>query len=100
MCALVGLLLLLGMAPTITLWAARIRPPHFGSITGRDLFRRGDGSPVDTVSPVDEDGDEEPSRDIDPVQPRSPPRPGEPTESSPVSASPRRSRCRPRCGSH
>ena len=42
---LVGLLLLLGMAPTITLWVARIRPPHFGSITGRDLFRRGDGSP-------------------------------------------------------
>ena len=66
MCALVGLLLLLGMAPTITLWVARIRPPHFGSITGRDLFRRGDGSPVDTVSPVDEDGDDEPSRDTTP----------------------------------
>lgn len=66
MCALVGLLLLLGMAPTITLWVARIRPPHFGSITGRDLFRRNDGLPVDTVAPVDEDGDDEPSRDTTP----------------------------------
>ncbi|MCB0940329.1 MAG: type VII secretion integral membrane protein EccD [Mycobacterium sp.] len=66
MCTLVGLLLLLGMAPTITLWVARIRPPHFGSITGRDLFRRSDGSPVDTVSPVDDDGDDEPNRDTTP----------------------------------
>lgn len=66
MSTLVGLLLLLGLAPTITLWVARIRPPHFGSITGRDLFRRSDGLPVDTVSPVDEAGDDEPSRDTTP----------------------------------
>lgn len=52
---LVALLVLLTAAPTIALWSARIRPPHFGSITGRDLFRRGDGSPVDTVEPVSAD---------------------------------------------
>ena len=33
--------------------SARIRPPYFGSITGRDLFRRSAGLPVDAVSPVD-----------------------------------------------
>jgi len=54
MFALIGLLVLVTMAPTFALWAARIRPPHFGSITGRDLFRRGDGLPADTVTPVDE----------------------------------------------
>ena len=59
MCALIGLLLLLSLAPTFALWTARIRPPHFGSITGRDLFRRNDGLPADTVSPVDADADEE-----------------------------------------
>lgn len=60
MCTLVALLLLVTLAPTIALWAARIRPPHFGSITGRDLFRRSDGLPVDAVAPVEEDaGDEE-----------------------------------------
>ena len=67
--ALIALLLLLSLAPTFALWSARIRPPHFGSITGRDLFRRADGSPVDTVSPVetDEDGDgEEPNPDTTP----------------------------------
>lgn len=53
MCALVALLVVLTLAPTITLWTARIRPPHFGSITGRDLFRRSDGLPADTVSPVE-----------------------------------------------
>ena len=53
MCTLVGLLVLLTLAPTIALWAARIRPPHFGSITGRDLFCRRDGMPVDAVSPVE-----------------------------------------------
>ncbi|BBZ36624.1 ESX-2 secretion system protein eccD2 [Mycolicibacterium confluentis] len=58
MCALVALLLLLTLAPTIALWTARIRPPHFGSITGRDLFRRSDGLPVDAVAPV-EDADED-----------------------------------------
>ncbi len=55
MCTLVALLLLLTLAPTFALWAARIRPPHFGSITGRDLFRRDDGLPVDAVAPVDDD---------------------------------------------
>lgn len=58
MCALVALLLLLTLAPTIALWASRIRPPHFGSITGRDLFRRSDGLPIDAVAPVD-DADEQ-----------------------------------------
>ncbi|TGD84494.1 type VII secretion integral membrane protein EccD [Mycolicibacterium sp. CH28] len=66
MCTLVGLLLLLTLAPTFALWAARIRPPHFGSITGRDLFRRSDGLPVDTVSPVDEDAEDEPNPDTTP----------------------------------
>ena len=55
MCTLVALLLLLTLAPTIALWSARIRPPYFGSVTGRDLFRRSDGLPVDAVTPVDED---------------------------------------------
>ena len=54
MSALVALLFLLTMAPTIALWVARIRPPYFGSITGRDLFRRSAGLPADAVSPVDE----------------------------------------------
>jgi len=49
------LLILVTLAPTLALWTARIRPPHFGSITGRDLFRRGDGMPVDAVAPVEDD---------------------------------------------
>ncbi|MEI7743495.1 MAG: type VII secretion integral membrane protein EccD, partial [Chloroflexota bacterium] len=53
MCTLIGLLLLLTVGPTIALWVARIRPPHFGSITGRDVFRRSDGMAVDAVAPVD-----------------------------------------------
>jgi len=56
MCALFALLILLTAGPTVALWTARIRPPHFGSITGRDVFRRSDGMPVDAVAPVDEDG--------------------------------------------
>ncbi len=56
---LIALLLLLSLAPTFALWTAHIHPPHFGSITGRDLFRRGAGAPVDTVSPVEEDTEEE-----------------------------------------
>ena len=64
---LITLLLLLSMAATFALWTARIRPPHFGSITGRDLFRRSDGAPVDTVSPVEEGVDEdEPNPDTTP----------------------------------
>ena len=63
MCTLVGLLGLLTAAPTIALWAARIRPPHFGSITGRDLFRRGDGMPVDAVTPVENDTGDGADRD-------------------------------------
>lgn len=65
-CTLVGLLVLITAGPTISLWAARIRPPHFGSITGRDLFRRDDGMPVDAVTPVDEDADGEQSPDATP----------------------------------
>lgn len=58
--ALIELLVILTMAPTFALWAARIRPPHFGSITGRDLFRRGDGLPTDAVAPVtDYTGDDQ-----------------------------------------
>lgn len=66
MCTLVGLLLLLTLAPTIALWAARIRPPYFGSVTGRDLFRRSSGLPADAVAPVDADGDEEANLDTTP----------------------------------
>ncbi|WP_319429085.1 type VII secretion integral membrane protein EccD [Mycobacterium sp. RTGN5] len=66
MCSLIGLLLLLTLAPTFALWAARIRPPHFGSITGRDLFRRSDGLPVDTVTPVDDETEDEPNPDTTP----------------------------------
>jgi ESX secretion system protein EccD len=66
MCTMVGLLFLLTLAPTIALWAARIRPPYFGSVTGRDLFRRSAGLPVDAVSPVDEAVEEELSPDTTP----------------------------------
>lgn len=66
MCLLIGLLFLLAVAPTVALWAARIRPPHFGSITGRDVFRRSDGMPVDAVAPVDEDTDNDPNSDATP----------------------------------
>ena len=55
---LFGLLILLTLAPTLALWTVRIRPPHFGSITGSDVFRRSDGMPVDAVVPVDDDGGE------------------------------------------
>lgn len=57
MCTLVALLLALTFAPTIALWVARIRPPYFGSITGRDLFRRSDGLPGDAVAPVSDGAD-------------------------------------------
>jgi type VII secretion integral membrane protein EccD len=67
MCTVLATVLLLTMAPTIALWAARIRPPHFGSITGRDLFRRVEGLPADTVSPVDEAADDEPGGDPTPA---------------------------------
>lgn len=63
---LVTLLFLLSLAPTISLWVARIRPPHFGSVTGRDLFRRSQNQPVDTVTPVDEDNEDEPNPDVTP----------------------------------
>lgn len=59
MCLLVTLLILLTLAPTLALRTAHLRPPYFGSITGRDLFRRNDGMPVDAVAPVEEEGDEE-----------------------------------------
>lgn len=67
MAVLVGVLVLVTLAPTIALWFARIRPPHFGSITGRDLFRRGDGMPVDAVAPVADDTDDEPNPDTTPA---------------------------------
>lgn len=63
---LVGLLLLITLAPTIALWASRIRPPHFGSITGRDLFRRVEGMASDAVAPVEESDDDDPSPDTTP----------------------------------
>jgi type VII secretion integral membrane protein EccD len=66
MLTLVGLLFLLTLAPNIALWAARIRPPYFGSVTGRDLFQRSAGLPADAVSPVDEAADEEVSPDTTP----------------------------------
>ncbi len=61
---LVGLLVLVRMAPLIALWVARVRPPHFGSITGRDLFARREGMPVDTVSPVSEDESEDEDNEL------------------------------------
>ncbi|WP_245604996.1 type VII secretion integral membrane protein EccD [Mycobacterium genavense] len=70
MCALVVLLLLLTMAPTTALWVARIRPPYFGSITGRDLFRRSAGLPADAVSP----SRTVPTRRQTPTPPRAVPR--------------------------
>ncbi|BBY33740.1 type VII secretion integral membrane protein EccD [Mycolicibacter minnesotensis] len=65
-CTLLGLLILLRMSPTIALWVARVRPPYFGSITGRDLFARRANMPIDTVSPVtpEEDDDEDDLVDI------------------------------------
>ncbi len=56
---LVGLMFLINGAPTVALRAARIRPPHFGSVTGRDLFHRRDGMAADAVSPVEGDAEEE-----------------------------------------
>jgi ESX secretion system protein EccD len=66
MCTLVVLLFLLTLAPTIALWVARIRPPYFGSVTGRDLFRRSAGLPADAVTPVDEAAEEEVNSDTTP----------------------------------
>ncbi|MGF2947324.1 type VII secretion integral membrane protein EccD [Mycobacterium sp. Lab-001] len=63
-CVLVGLLVLVRMTPLIALWVARVRPPHFGSITGRDLFARREGMPVDTVSPVSEDDTEDEDNEL------------------------------------
>lgn len=96
--ALVGLLILLTLAPTMALWAARIRPPHFGSITGRDLFRRGDGMPVDAVVPVDEDAEEEETGTPLPRGRPLPAPPGGPTACCAVSASRRPLHCRRRSG--
>lgn len=66
MCTLIALLLVVTGAPVIALWVARIRPPHFGSITGRDLFHRSDGMPVDAVAPVEDDSDIEAGVDSTP----------------------------------
>ncbi|WP_082942983.1 type VII secretion integral membrane protein EccD [Mycobacterium sp. 852002-40037_SCH5390672] len=69
-CVLVGLLVLVRMAPLIALWVARVRPPHFGSITGRDLFARREGMPVDTVSPVSEDDSEDEDNELTDISAR------------------------------
>lgn len=63
-CVLVGLLVLIRMTPLLALWVARVRPPHFGSITGRDLFARREGMPLDTVSPVSEDETEDEDNEL------------------------------------
>lgn len=63
-CVLVGSLVLVRMTPMIALWVARVRPPHFGSITGRDLFARREGMPVDTVAPVSEDDSEDEDNEL------------------------------------
>lgn len=63
-CVVVGLVVLVRLTPTIALWIARVRPPHFGSITGRDLFARREGMPVDTVSPVSEDETEDEDNEL------------------------------------
>ncbi|WP_082962465.1 type VII secretion integral membrane protein EccD [Mycobacterium sp. E342] len=63
-CVLVGLLILVRMTPLVALWVARVRPPHFGSITGRDLFARREGMPVDTVAPVSEDESEDEDNEL------------------------------------
>jgi ESX secretion system protein EccD len=58
-CVLWGLVMLVRLAPTIALWVARVRPPYFGSITGRDVFARSEGMPVDTVTPVSEEEEDQ-----------------------------------------
>jgi type VII secretion integral membrane protein EccD len=63
-CVLVGLVVLIRMTPLLALWVAQVRPPHFGSITGRDLFARREGMPVDTVSPVSEDETEDEDNEL------------------------------------
>jgi type VII secretion integral membrane protein EccD len=67
---LFALLVVLMAAPGVALRVAGIRPPHFGSITGRDLFRRGHGLPVDTVSPAGADGEDDNNPDSTPRGPR------------------------------
>lgn len=63
-CVLVTLVLLVRTTPLIALWVARVRPPHFGSITGRDIFARREGMPVDTVGPVSEDDTEDEDNEL------------------------------------
>lgn len=62
---LCGLMLLVRLCPVISLWVARIRPPYFGSITGRDIFARGEGMPLDTVSPVVDTGEDDDDEQTD-----------------------------------
>lgn len=64
---LAALLVLLALAPAAALWAAHIRPPHFGSITGRDLFHRRAGLPADAVAPVDPEDPADPAGLADPA---------------------------------
>lgn len=56
---IVAVLIVERFAPTIALWVAKVRPPHFGSVTGRDLFQRREGMPVETISPVTDDDEED-----------------------------------------
>lgn len=64
---LLALLVVMTASPTLALWIARIRPPYFGSITGRDIFSRPDGMPADAVAPVDSAGGDDPGVDATPT---------------------------------
>jgi len=64
---LLAVLCLVTVSPTVALWVARIRPPYFGSITGRDIFRRNDGMPADSVAPIAAAGGDDPNVDTTPT---------------------------------
>ena len=64
---LLALLVLVTASPSVALRLVRIRPPHFGSITGRDIFTRGDGMPADAVAPVDAESGDDPVVDTTPA---------------------------------
>lgn len=64
---LFALLVLVTASPTVALRLARIRPPYFGSITGRDMFRRADGMPADAVAPTSIEAGDEPGVDVTPA---------------------------------
>lgn len=65
--ALVALLVLLTISPTIACGPPASAHRGLGSnVTGRDLFRRNDGMPIDVVVPVDDDSDEDTEPDRTP----------------------------------